>query len=182
MVSLKEHNDYQLGPIGRVPKDQKVICSSLFLKQKVNARFETPVVVRAYSQATGIGYRKTIRGTLVLAGSQGIVLATACQPDWPVHQVDVQVALLKSPVKGEVNVKMAPGQEETDYKTGASMVRKLKRGQYGLTQSLALRYGAIDPSFDPALLGMAFTTTASDPCIFTYECDDNLATHTPLRG
>lgn len=143
--------------------------------------------------------RDTCRGTSVLTGNRhrlqknhswypgtrrepGNRASYRMPTDWPVHQVDVQVALLKSPVKGEVNVKMAPGQEETDYKTGASMVRKLKRGQYGLTQSLALRYGAIDPSFDPALLGMAFTTTASDPCIFTYECDDNLATHTPLRG
>lgn len=75
-----------------------------------------------------------------------------CQPDRPIHQEDVLVAFLKSPIKGEVNVKITLGHEETDSKTGAPMVRKLKRYQYGLTQSPALRYGVCTNGIRPVLI------------------------------
>ena len=88
---------------------------------------------------------------------------------WPVYQVDVQAAFLQRPIEGEVYVKMAPGQEETDSKTGSPMVMKLKLSLYGLAQSPSLWNGSIDTA-----LGIGFTPTASDPCVYTYG-RDNLA-------
>ena len=50
------------------------------------------------------------------------------------------------------------------------MVMKIKRNIFRLAQSPALRHVAIDP----ALIGIGFTPTASDPCVYTYGCDETL--------
>lgn len=115
----------------------KIIGLRFILEQKANDRFKARLVVRRYSQEAGIDYGKTF-GPVCCIGSQPIQLAIACEHDWPVYQVDIQVAFLQSPIKGEVYVKMALGQEETDSKAGAPMVMKLKRRLYGLAQSPAL--------------------------------------------
>ena len=47
---------------------------------------------------------------------------------------------------------------------------KLKHGLYGLAQSPALWYGTTGTT----LLGIGFTPTASDPCVYTYGCDETL--------
>ena len=125
-------------------------------------------MVRGYSQEAGIDYDKTF-SPVCRIGSQRILLAIACEHDCPIYQVNVQVASLQSPIEGEVYVKMAPGQEETDSKTGSPMVMKLKLSLYGLAQSPSLWNGSIDTA-----LGIGFTPTASDPCVYTYG-RDNLA-------
>ena len=51
------------------------------------------------------------------------------------------------------------------------MVMKLKRSLYGLSQSPTLRYDTIDV----ALLGIGFTPTSSDPCVFTRGSNDTCA-------
>ena len=57
-----------------------------------------------------------------------MILAIACEHGWPVWQLDGQVAFLQSKIEGrDVYVKMAPGQEVKDLKTGERMVYKLKR-------------------------------------------------------
>ena len=38
-------------------------------------------------------------------GSQRVLIAIACQHDWPVYQVDVQVAFLQNKIKDDVFVK-----------------------------------------------------------------------------
>ena len=132
-------------------------------------------MVRGYSQEAGIDYDKTF-SPVCRIGSQRILLAIACEHYWPVDQVDVQVASLQCPIEGEVYVKMAPGQKETDSKTGAPIMMKLKHNLYGLAQSPALWYGIIDT----ALPGINFITTASDPCVHTYGRD--LRTRRHLEG
>ena len=67
--------------------------------------------------------------------------------------------------------KLAPGQEATDGKTGVPLVMKLKRSLYGLAQSPVLWYDTIDA----ALLGIGFTPTLSDPCVYTHGSDDTFA-------
>ena len=100
-------------------------------------------MVRGYSQEAGIDYDKTF-SPVCRIGSQRILLAIACEHDCPIYQVNVQVASLQSPIEGEVYVKMASGQEETDPKTGVPLVMKLKCSLHVLAQSPALCYETID--------------------------------------
>ena len=65
---------------------------------------------------------------------------------------------------------MAPGQQETDFKTGTPMVMKLKRSLCGLARSRALWHRTIDTAF----LDIGFIPTTSDPCVYTYGRDSAL--------
>ena len=60
---------------------------------------------------------------------------------------------------------------QNTFNTGEHMVMKLKRSLYGLSQSPTLRYDTIDV----ALLGIGFTPTSSDPCVFTRGSNDTCA-------
>ncbi len=170
MSSLTEHEVYDLVPITSVPKGQKIIGSRFVFKQKADGRFKARLVVQGYAQEAGIDYGKTF-APVCRIGSQRVLLAIACQHDWPVYQVDVQVAFLQSKIQDDVFVKAAPGHDTNDMKTGEPMVMKLKRSLYGLSQSPALWYDTIDV----ALLGIGFTPTSSDPCVYTHGTDDTFA-------
>ena len=100
-----------------------------------------------------------------------MILAIACEHGWPVWQLDGPVALLQSKIEGrDVYVKMAPGQEVKDLKTGEPMVYKLKRSLCGLAQSPVLWTDIINA----AMLTVGLTPTQSDPCVKTYEVEDIL--------
>ena len=43
-----------------------------------------------------------------------MVLAIACEHDWLVYQLGVQVAVLQSKIDGDVYVKTAPGRDAYD--------------------------------------------------------------------
>ena len=45
--------------------------------------------------------------------------------------MDIQVVFIQSPIEDAVYVNMTRGQEETNSKTGAPMVMKLKHSLYG---------------------------------------------------
>ena len=137
MVSLKEYDVYELVPINQVSKGQKIIGSRFVFKQKADGRLKARLVVRVYSQEAGVDHGKTF-APVCRIGSQQIVLAIACEHDWHVCKLDVQVAFLQSPMEGEVYVKMASGQEETEPATGVPMVMKLKHSLHGLDQSPAV--------------------------------------------
>ena len=78
--------------------------------------------------------------------------------------------LSEKPDRRRVYVKMAPGQQETDFKTGTPMVMKLKRSLCGLARSRALWHRTIDTAF----LDIGFIPTTSDPCVYTYGRDSAL--------
>lgn len=70
----------------------------------------------------------------------------------------------RSEIDSELYVKLAPGHEATKHKTGVPLAVKLKRSTYDLAQSPVLQ----DITIDAALLGIAFKSIFSDPCVYTY--------------
>ena len=54
-----------------------------------------------------------------------MVLVTAVEFDWDFLQLNVQTAFLNADVEEEVYVKMAPGYEKKDKKTGVPLVMRL---------------------------------------------------------
>ena len=170
MNSLKEHQVYELVPITSVPKDNKIIGSRFVFKQKTDGRFKARLVVQGYVQEPGIDYGKSY-APVCRVGSIRMLLAIACEHGWPVWQLDVQVAFLQSKIEGRaVYVKVAPGQDAKDPKTGEPMVYKLKRSLYGLAQSPVLWYDTINAE----MLTVGFTPTQSDPCVYTHGSGDTL--------
>ena len=162
MNSLNEHKVFDLVSITEIPKGEKAIGSRYVFKQKADGTFKARLVVQGFSQRPGIDFGQSF-APVCRIGSQRMVLAIACEHDWPVYQLDVQVAFLQSKIDGNVYVKTAPGRDSYD-KNGAQMVMKLKRSLYGLSQSPALWYGTIDAS----LLEIGFIPTKSDPCVYTH--------------
>lgn len=144
MNSLKEHDVFDLVPITNIPKGEKAIGSRYVFKQKADNTFKARLVVQGFSQRPGIDYGQSF-APVCRIGSQRVVLGIACEHDWLIYQLDVQVAFLQSKIDGEVYVKTAPGRDAYDN-DGTRMVMKLKKSLYGLSQSLALWYGTIDIS------------------------------------
>ena len=104
MTSLTENEVYDLVPITSAPKGQKIIGSRFVFKKKADGRFTARLVVQGYAQEAGIDYGKTF-APVCRIGGQRVLLAIACQHDWPVYQVDVQVAFLQSKIKDDVFVR-----------------------------------------------------------------------------
>lgn len=167
MISLTDRDVYDPVPITSVPKGYKIIGSRFVFKHQADGRFKARLVVQGYTQEAGIDYGTTF-APVCRIGSQRVLLAIACQHDWPVYQIDAQVAFLQSTIIDDVFVKAAPGHNEKDVKTGEPMVMKLKRSLYGLSQWPALWYDTIGA----ALLGMGITPTSSDPCVYTHGSDE----------
>ena len=68
-------------------------------------------------------------------------------------------------------MKNPPGYETLDATTGRPKVMKLKKSLYGLRQSPCNWFNTIDDS----LRDMRFTVTASDPCVYIVDVDDNIS-------
>ena len=170
MKSLQEHEVYDLVLITSVPKEKKIVGSRFVFKQMADNRFKARLVVQGYVQEPGIDFGKSFAPVLRL-GSQRVLLARACEHGWPIYQLDVQVAFLKSKIDSEVYVQLALGQATTDGKTGVPLVIGLKRSLYGLVQSPVLYYDTIDA----ALLGIGFMPPLSDPYVYTHGIDDTFA-------
>ncbi|CAN0447533.1 unnamed protein product, partial [Pylaiella littoralis] len=139
MNNLKKHKVYKLVPISSVPKTEKIIGTRFVFKQKVDGRFKARLVVQGHVQEAGIDYGRSY-APVCRIGSIRTLLAIACEHGWPVYQMDVAVAFLQSAIDKDVYVKLAPGRDVTDPKTGEITVYKLERSLYGLAQSPVLWY------------------------------------------
>ena len=78
-------------------------------------------------------------------------------------QMDVVVAVLNAYCDTNVYLGNPPG-EETNDTTGETMVNKLERSVYGLSQSPSLWSDTLDES----LTIFGWKRTQSDPCVYTY--------------
>ena len=171
MTGRTGHDVYDLAPIASVHKGHKIIGSRFVVKKKAR------LVIQGYTQEAGIDYGKTF-APVCRVGGQRVRLAIACQHDWPVYQIDVQVASPQSTIKDDVFVHAAPGHDANDAKTGKPMGMKLKRSLYGPSQSPALWHDAIVA----ARPGMGSIPTSSDPCVYTHGSDGTFAILTLCVG
>ena len=116
ITCLTEHEVYDVVPITGVHKGQKFIVPRFEFKQKVDGRFKAKPVLQGCAPEAGIDYGNTFTPVCRI-GSQRVLLAIACQQDWTVYQVDVQVAFLQSKIQDDVLVKAAPGHDAKYIKT-----------------------------------------------------------------
>ena len=93
-----------------------------------------------------------------------MILAISNEQGWVIHQLDLVGAFLNAPCDRDVYVRPAPGETHKDPKTGESMIYKLKRSLYGLSQSPA----QWNDTLDATLSAFGWKRTQSDPCVYTY--------------
>ena len=98
-----------------------------------------------------------------------MVLAPAVEFDWDILQVDVQTAFLNALVEEEVYIKMAPGCEKKDEKTGVPLVMRLHKSLYSLRQSPKNWHSTIDTY----VIKIGLKALKSDPCVYVYYTDDD---------
>ena len=73
-----------------------------------------------------------------------MVLVTAVGFAWDILQLDAQTECIHAKVEEEVYVKMAPGCEKKDEKTGVLLAMRLRKSSYGLRQSPINWHSTID--------------------------------------
>ena len=160
--SLRKHNVFKRVPLNSVPKGEKILPLKYIFKQKADGRFKARAVVGGHLQEAGYDYGRTF-APVCRIGSVRMLLAIACEHGWPVYQMDVVVAFLNAYCDTDVYVANLPG-EETKNATGETMVNKLERSLYGLSQSPSLWNDTLDES----LTIFGWKRTQSDPCVYTY--------------
>ena len=93
-----------------------------------------------------------------------IMLAIAAELDYEVQMLDVQTTFLNADVEENIFVKMMPGYETND-KTRAPLVMKLKESLYSLRQSPENRFDTMDVE----LATIGSRPLKSDPCMYIYD-------------
>lgn len=88
-----------------------------------------------------------------------------CEHGWPAFQLDVEAAFLQGTIDD------GPGHAATDAKTGVPMMLKTKHNLYGLFQSPILWHDTTDK----VQLGIVFTPTLSDACVYSHNSIDAFA-------
>ena len=167
MDTLQKYNVYNLVPLSKVPKGDKILDTKFVFKKKLDGRFKARLVVGGHRQEAGHDYGRSY-APVCRIGSIRMVLAIACDKGWPVYQLDVVGAFLNAPCDSDVYVKPAPGEVTKDPATGEPMVYKLERSLYGLSQSPSLW----NDTLDATLTVFGWKRTQSDPCVYIYTNGD----------
>ena len=98
-----------------------------------------------------------------------MVLVTAVGFAWDILQLDAQTECIHAKVEEEVYVKMAPGCEKKDEKTGVLLAMRLRKSSYGLRQSPINWHSTIDTY----VMKIGFNLLKSDPCVYVHDTDDD---------
>ena len=77
-----------------------------------------------------------------------------------VYQADVKAAFLQAPLDEKIFVRAPPGYDSVDPVTGEPMVWELSKSIYGLKQSSACFWTAMDEHFEQMALSRSWETLA----------------------
>ena len=101
------------------------------IKHKADGSIEklkAHLVAKGFTQSYGIDYQETF-ALVAKLNSIRILLSFAANQDWPLHQLDVNNALLNGNLEDEVYMEIPPGVETS---SNHNKVCKLKKSLYGL--------------------------------------------------
>ena len=116
-----------------VPKGRKLIGSRWVFKTKLNPdgsieRFKARIVVKGYSQISGIDYTETF-APVMRYDSLHLILALAAQLGLSLWQADIKTAFLNGDLKEEIWMLPPPGISLD------GMALRLHKALYGLKQA-----------------------------------------------
>ena len=85
-----------------------------------------------------------------------------------IYQADVKAGFLQAPLDEKIFVKSPPGHDSVNPETGEKNVWELSKSIYGLKQSSACFWSAMDEH----LRAYGFESTLGDPCLFRKKLPD----------
>jgi hypothetical protein len=168
MASLDKNEAWDIVelPTGRNPIGKKWV-----FKKKLNGegkveKYKAWLVAKGYSQVEGIDFGE-IFSLIAKLTSIIFMLFIIVAFYFEIEQVDVNITLLHGELEEEIYMKKPEGYAMKGKK---EMVCKLKNSLYGLKQSLRMWY----KKFDTYMLGLGFTRSEEDHCVYFKLIGDHL--------
>jgi hypothetical protein len=168
MASLDNNEAWDLVefPIGRNPIGNKWV-----FKKKLNAegkveKYKARLVAKGYSQVEGIDFGEIFSPVAKLTSIR-LMLSITAAFDFEIEQRNVKTTFLHGDVEEEIFMKQPEGYVVKGKK---ELVCKLKKSLYGLKQSPRMWY----KKFDTYMLGLGFTRSKEDHCVYSKLIGDHL--------
>jgi hypothetical protein len=168
MAALDKNEAWDLVefPTGRNPIGNKWV-----FKKKLNAegkveKYKARLVAKGYSQVEGIDFGEIFSPVAKLT-SIIFMLSVVVAFDFEVEQMDVKTTFLHGDLEEEIYMKQPEG---FVVKGKKELVCKMKKSLYGLKQSPRMWY----QKFDTYMLGLGFTRSKEDHCVYFKLIGDHL--------
>jgi hypothetical protein len=147
------------------------IGSKWVFKKKLNGegkveKYKSRLVEKGYSQVEGIDFGDIFSHVANLTSIR-FMLSVVVAFDFEVEQMDVKTTFLHGDLEEEIYMKQPEGY---DVKGKKELVCKLKKSMYGLKQSPRMWY----KKFDTYMLGLGFTRSKEDHCVYFKLIGDHL--------
>jgi hypothetical protein len=147
------------------------IGSKWVFKKKLNAegkveKYKARLVANGYSQVEGIDFGD-IFSLVAKLTSIRFLLSIVVAFDFEVEKMDVKITFLHGDLEEEIYMKQPEG---FDVEGKKELVCKLKKSMYGLKQSPRMWY----QKFDTYMLGLGFTRSKEDHCVYFKLIGDHL--------
>jgi hypothetical protein len=164
-------------PVTSVPKGQRLIYSSMFLKEKYDAagtfdKYKARLVAGGDAVEADAYNRGETSSPTVYVDSMMLILSIAAHQDMHLATIDFPGAYLYATLEKSHYMRLSPevadlvrqsGDYEKYVRRDGSMIVKLRSALYGLPESGALWYRRVCAS----LRDLGFSPTSTDPCVFT---------------
>ena len=173
IVSMTKFGVYKALPRSAAGNRQILGCRWVY-KRKVNKFGE---VVRYRARLVAQGFRQKAYDSydpdqtfspVVHKDSLRLFLSVCAAENLKIYQADVKAAFLQAPLDEKIFVKSPPGYDSVDPDTGEENVWELSKSIYGLKQSSACFWSAMDEH----LRAHGFVSTLGDPCLFRKKFPD----------
>jgi hypothetical protein len=150
---------------------RNLIGNKWVFKNKLNAKgkvekYKAQLVEKGYSQVEGIDFGEIFSSVAKLTSIR-FMLFVVVAFDFEVEQMDVKKTFLHGDLEEEIYMKQPEG---FVVKGKKELVCKLKKSLYGLKQSPRMWY----QKFDTYMLGLGFTRSKEDHCVYFKLIGDHL--------
>ena len=167
IVSMTKFGVYKALPRSAAGNRQ-ILGARWVYKRKVNKfgevyRYRARLVAQGFRQKAYDSYDPDRTFSPVIhKDSLRMFLSVCAAENLRVYQADVKAAFLQAPLDEKIFVKAPPGYDSVDPMTGEPVVWELSKSIYGLKQSSACFWTAMDEH----LRGNGFKSILGDPCLF----------------
>jgi hypothetical protein len=167
IVSMTKFGVYKALPRSAAGNRQ-ILGARWVYKRKVNKfgevyRYRARLVAQGFRQKAYDSYDPDQTfSPVVHKDSLRMFLSVCAAENLRVYQADVKAAFLQAPLDEKIFVRAPPGYDSVDPVTGEPMVWELSKSIYGLKQSSACFWTAMDEH----LRANGFKSVLGDPCLF----------------
>jgi hypothetical protein len=168
MTTLDNNEAWDLVELltGRNPIGNKWVFKKKLIAEGKVEKYKAQLVAKIFSQVEGIDFGEIVSLVAKLTSIR-FMLSIVVVFDFEVEQMDVKTSLLHGDMEEEIYMKQLEG---FVVKGKKELVCKLKNSLYGLKQSPRMWY----QKFDTYTLGLGFTRSKEDHCVYFKLIGDHL--------